>query len=278
MFLGDFAVINIFQRITTPGQFWLAAALSTVFFVAVMTLLHRLSPPAKKWLSIICTFAAGLFFLIEFLLPVGPLPDGKTGNIITPWVEPVSNFVLDVMMWMLLLGIISLVGVHARRLVKQQAGWHNSLAFFLAFIAIIAVGLPTQMGNTGTDVAKLVYDSLFRGLLINLDSTMFALLAFYIASAAYRAFRVRTLEAGLLMVAALIVMLGFVNFGVAMTSWIGPESPFAYFRMENMSMWLMNWVNMPSQRAVLVGVAIGSLAMAMRLWLSLERGAFFSQE
>jgi len=107
---------------------------------------------------------------------------------------------------------------------------------------------------------------------------MFALLAFYIASAAYRAFRVRTVEAGLLMAAALIVMLGMVNFGVGLTSWIPLDSPWRFFRIEQLSQWTLSWINMPAYRAVIIGVAVGMLAMALRLWLSLERGTFFSQE
>ncbi|HEY3342571.1 MAG TPA: hypothetical protein VGK81_11155, partial [Anaerolineae bacterium] len=115
-------------------------------------------------------------------------------------------------------------------------------------------------------------------LLVNFDAAMFSLLAFYIASAAYRAFRVRTVEAALLMVSALIVMLGMVNFGVFLTHSIPLDSPYAFFRVERLSLWILNWINMPAQRAVTIGVAVGALAMAMRIWLSLERGTFFSQE
>jgi len=271
-------MLNIFQPISDTPHFVLAIVLSTVIFAGIMWGLHKMAPQPRKWLTIVLTFVAGLFYLLEFLLPTHALPDGSQANLLSPFVTPVSNFVNDIFIWTVGLGIISLAIVHGRRLFTRQPGWHNNLAFFLALISITAVGFASHAGTAGAQLAKFTYNSLFSGLLINLDSAMFALLAFYIASAAYRAFRIRTLEAGLLMASALVVMLGVISFGVALTNWIPASSPLAYFRLERLSLWLLSWINMPTQRAVAIGVAVGSLAMAMRLWLSLERGSFFSQE
>ncbi len=147
------------------------------------------------------------------------------GNWLTPLQDPVNDFVPYIFYWAFGLGIISLSMIHGRRLLQRASGWHNSLAFFLAMLGMIVfgymsnVGMPNRHGGFyGPRDGYIAYNSLFDGLLVNLDSAMFALLAFYIASAAYRAFRVRTVEAGLLMVSALLVMLGLVNFGVWLTS------------------------------------------------------------
>lgn len=278
MFGVPFSPALISWSYQNVNWFMVAIAAATVGFITLMWSLHQLSPQAKKWMTIVCTFIAGLFFSLEYFLPATKTVKGEEQNFLTPWIDPVSNFVLYMMIWTLALGIISLLMVHGKRLAKRQPGWHNSLALFIAMFSIAALGLMTNVGESGSNTAKLIYNSLFYGLLVNLDAAMFSLLAFYIASAAYRAFRVRTLESGLLMGAALIVMLGMVNFGVMMTNWIPTDSWLAFFRVEVLSQWILNWINMPAYRAVLIGVGVGSLAMAIRLWLSLERGTFFSQE
>jgi hypothetical protein len=99
-----------------------------------------------------------------------------------------------------------------------------------------------------------------------MQGTMFALLAFFIASAAFRAFRVRTVEAGMLAAAALIVMLGRVEIGNQMTAWL-PEP----LRLGAVQDWIMNVPQNAAKRAVLMGAALGVMATGLRVILGIER-------
>lgn len=126
--------------------------------------------------------------------------------------------------------------------------------------------------------ANDLYTYLFQGFYMNLEATMFSILAFYIASAAYRAFRIRSAEAGLMMATAIILMAGQVPLGMALTNWIPAEHAAGALRIENVSYWVLSVMNMPVQRAIDFGLGLGALAMSLRIWLSLERGSYFGQE
>jgi hypothetical protein len=81
-----------------------------------------------------------------------------------------------------------------------------------------------------------------------------------------------------MLVAAFIVMLGQVPVGAWMTSWLPAHGFLSSFRLENVSYWILNQPNSAAQRGMRFGIEIGALAMALRTWLSLERGSFFDQE
>lgn len=101
----------------------------------------------------------------------------------------------------------------------------------------------------------------FTHLIKPMQSTMFALLAFFVASAAYRAFRVKNFEATVLLIAAFLVMLGRVPIGSAI--WSG---------FPVISTWIMENINMPGSRAITFGTAIGVIAVSLKIILGIERG------
>ncbi len=110
---------------------------------------------------------------------------------------------------------------------------------------------------------KHVYRLLFEGLFVALGSAMFSLLGFYIAAAAYRAFRVRSAESSLMMIAAVLVMLGQIPFGV----WIWSGLP-------DVRLWLLEVPNSAAFRAITFGAGVAGLVMAFRMWFSIESESF----
>jgi hypothetical protein len=91
---------------------------------------------------------------------------------------------------------------------------------------------------------------------------MFSLLAFYVASAAFRAFRARSVEATLLLAAGVIVLL-------AQVQWLGPDVSGAVGHAKS---FLMDYILKAAERAIVIGMALGVLSTGLRIVLGLERG------
>jgi hypothetical protein len=112
-----------------------------------------------------------------------------------------------------------------------------------------------QEGGMG-EGAEWIYNYLYNPA----QATMFSILAFFIASAAYRTFRARTWEAAILLVAAALVMFGRVPLSAAISS-VFPD----------MADWIMAYPQMAAKRGIILGVALGSIATALRIIFGIER-------
>lgn len=285
--------------------FWLAITGAIIGSLVMLAVLHSSGNQVKRTVTIIATFLAGLFYFMEFFIPPHPVTEEAslwTFNF-TKTAQTVGNATQVIAGFTFLLGIYNLCRLHGNAIRRLREGWINSLAFYLAFIAMTlfsfwrdwnvffgppstteaakGAGIPLWVRDTTPANAALphdVYTLLFEGLLRNLEATMFSILAFYIVSAAYRAFRIRSGEAAVLMIVALVLMMGQVPLGMAVTNWIPQEHALAIFRIETFSQYVLTAVNSPAQRAIQFGLGLGSLAMALRIWLSLERGTYFESE
>jgi hypothetical protein len=289
------SLLGLFHPAASTGALIWRLVLAVAFSIALLVLLHRfLGPRGRRWLIAFVTFAGGLYLGLEYFLPVrgsvlwptgipNPNPD-RAANILTPGIEPAGIILSVIGAFTVGLGIYSLCQVHGRNVAQRRPGWHNSSAFFVAMLAMLVFGLwahylPDQDAPGGRlPWQESTYELLFSGLFMPLQAATFSLLAFYIASAAYRAFRIHTAEAGLMMAAAFIVMLAQVPVGQWLTHGLPTAGPLAFFRLEALGDWIMSWLNTPAQRGIVFGVAVGGLAMSLRIWLSLERGTFFSEQ
>ena len=88
---------------------------------------------------------------------------------------------------------------------------------------VIAAGGQAQVNATewGAHISTRgsLFNWMFRFIFTPLSATMFALLAFFVASASYRAFKIRNFEATLLLISGIIIMLGRVPIGGNISAW-----------------------------------------------------------
>jgi hypothetical protein len=159
---------------------------------------------------------------------------------------------------------------------KRSPGWPYKVVLVVALIATVILGLIDGCSRRGAfledgSTSKWLYDWVYSPM----QATMFSLLAFFIASAAFRAFRIRTVEAGLLAAAALIVMLGRVPLGDIITDWLFtlpfiPGAPHD-FHLSTVQEWIMNNPQNSAKRAILIGAALGVMSTGLRVILGIER-------
>ena len=109
-----------------------------------------------------------------------------------------------------------------------------------------------------------------------LTATMFSMLAFYIASAAFRAFRAKNFEAILLLGTAFIILLGRTFAGVFLTSWF-PEIV-SGLKIENLTVYIMSVFNTAGNRAIMIGIALGIASTSLKVLLGVDRSYLGSGE
>lgn len=183
--------------------------------------------------------------ILQYFIPHRPFSDIQ--QIFNIWFLIITVFAM-------ILGIGNLIKIHTGRVRRQRSGWWYSVVLMVGFIVMFVAGI-----GWGIERGTFFY-YLYWNMHIPMSSTMFALLAFFVASASYRAFRARTPEATLLLVSAILVMLGRVPLG----NYIWDKFPL-------LGDWIMGYPNMAGQRAIMIGIAFGVVSTSLRIILGIER-------
>jgi len=168
--------------------------------------------------------------------------------------EPINNWFNISLALSLGLGFVNLTAIHWKYIQRKREGWIYSVLLLVVMYAYVALGMYQQ--HTGTQ-----FNWIYQNVMTTLGAAIFSLLAFFITSASYRAFRIRTKEATILLVMAVFMMLARAPIGDAI--W-GNWSEFA-------NQWIMGTLNMAGMRGIQLGAAVGGFAVALRILLGLER-------
>jgi len=160
----------------------------------------------------------------------------------------------------LFMGLINLTRVHGNTIRHRREHWIYSVWLLIVMYGYAILGL--FFGGMESKPFTWIYDA----IIVPLDSTMFSMLAFFIASSAYRAFRIRNLESIIMMVVAFVVMLGNVSLGEVIWS---SESFLGGFK--GIKDWFLAIPNAASQRAIGIGIFLGAYAAILRVALGLEK-------
>jgi hypothetical protein len=201
----------------------------------------------RRQVPLALCFIAGVFMAVQYFIPHHSVQDAY--EIVLDWLQTLLAFAF-------LLGTVSLVRVHWHKIRNRSSDRGYSMVALAGLAVMIGLGFASRAHiSPGSP-----FDAMFQNVQVPIEATMFSLLAFYIASAAFRAFRARTLEATLLLVAACIVMLGRVPIGDMISKAI-PDA----------TRWILEVPNLASKRGIMIGVGLGMMATALKIVVGIER-------
>lgn len=210
----------------------------------------------RREIPLMLTAVVGLTFFIQFFVPHEPM--GDLANTFSDWYSIISAFAI----W---LGALNLMKISIEKVSKKDKDWFFAVSTIASFLLIVIVGFFFSGGRQFLDLGTR-FDWLYRNIYSPLSATMFALLAFFVASASYRAFRARNAQATVLLLAAFIVMVGRTPFG----DWITGFLPVGW-QISNLTNVIMNYLNVAGQRAIMIGISLGIVSTSLRIILGIER-------
>ena len=230
----------------------------------------------KRLVPLLITALGGFALIVAYFIPYMQ----NWGETVSIWFDILAAIAF-------VLGGGNLLKVHLKKMSDRERGWGYSGVVLVSFLITLAVGLGKVGVAPSDQFPSFSWSGYYRAIgspfwflyqyaYQPLTATIFALLAFYIASAAFRAFRAKNIEAMLLLGTAFIILLGRTFAGVVLTSWIDPArwEGFRYvtgLRIENLTVYIMSVFNTAGNRAIMIGIALGIVSTSLRVLLGIDR-------
>jgi hypothetical protein len=174
-----------------------------------------------------------------------------------PLARAVNRGMLDY--WQILSAIALVVGVVGVARTNLMGFFAGRDRFNRATVISGIFAMPSLAWLWGT-TAGSPFVWMFEYVQMPMQATVFALLAFFVASASFRGFRARNAQATVLLISAILILVSRLSFGegfLAEVQWFGD--------------WMRDNPSMAARRAILIGIGLGSLTTSLRVILGVER-------
>ena len=230
----------------------------------------------KRNVPLLITALGGFVLIIAYFIPATQ----GWGEVAAIWFDVLASIAF-------VLGGGNLLKIHLKNISDRKIGWAYSAITLAAFFITLLVGLGKVGVNPNPQYPDYALAGHYREIgspfwwlyeyaFKPLTATMFAMLAFYISSAAFRAFRAKNLEAILLLSTAFIILLGRTFAGVYLTSWF-PDW-MSGLKIENLTIFIMSVFNTAGNRAIMIGIALGIASTSLKVLLGVDRSYLGSGE
>ncbi len=231
----------------------------------------------KRQLPLALVFTLGILY---FFVPFISAPFAQNvlyTELFVNWIKIIGVFAI----------IMSIASLWRRNIVKIQRKHGDYIYSYIEIIGMVFIGILSILPQSwhigkvfiGGIGDQSIYTWVFNNMQIPMQATMFSMLAFYIASAAYRSFRARNAEATLLLITAAIVMIGRVPAGESIYQWfihiqqhITPNIHWAgIFNFQGITQFILDIPNTATKRAILFGVSMGMVATSLKIIFGIEK-------
>jgi len=227
----------------------------------------------QRTIPMLILSASGLILILAYFSPVTVV----WSDTVVAWFNILAGVAF-------VLGAGNLLAVNLEKISSRRPGWAYAAITLVSFGAMLVVGLgkwgavpnpayPDVHLAGDQDSTQSAYGWVYEYVLSPLTATMFAMLAFYVASAAFRAFRAKNIESILLLGTAFIILLAQVAAGAFLTNWIPEGEWYSFLRAERLKEIILNVFQTSGMRAILIGIALGTAATSLRLILGIDRSA-----
>ncbi len=215
----------------------------------------------RRHIPILITFIMGIMMIVQFFLvppkPVEPYQKAlaEVGEALTNWANLLAAFTIG-------FGLVNLFFIHGRHVTRRTPGqWYYSawLLFVMFIMVIFGIFGDEELGISTATTYQ--FEWMYKWIYTPLSGTMYASLAFYITSASYRAFRARTLEAGVLLIVGLLVLFKLAPVWQVYLPQVIP-----------LVNWIYKYIVTSSYRGILIGAGIGAILLGIRTIIGLETG------